>query len=70
MAGRWTVFAVLAVLGFVGGILANWAYMYMLPILLAWFPNFFTAQWFLSGLVGMVLTLLIVVVWASLSPER
>ncbi len=69
MAGRLTVFAVLAVLGFVGGILANYVY----SEILVFFPNWMkllTTQYFLSGLVGMVLTLLIVVVWASLSPEK
>ena len=69
MAGRWSVFAVFAVLGFVGGILAQWAYDQVLPILLKLFPDIFTAKWFLSGLVGTILTLLIVVVWASFSPE-
>ena len=70
MAGRLTVLAVFAVLGFVGGILANWAYKQVLPILISLFPDLFTAEWFLSGLVGTVLTLLIVVIWASFSPEK
>jgi hypothetical protein len=69
MAGRLTVFGVFAVLGFVGGILANWAYKQVLPVLVSMFPDLFTAEWFLSGLGGTVLTLLIIVVWASFSPE-
>lgn len=70
MAGRWTVFGVFAVLGFVGGILANWAYKQVFPMLVSMFPDLFTAEWFLSGVGGSVLTLLIVVVWASFSPDK
>jgi hypothetical protein len=70
MAGRWTVFGVFAVLGFVGGILANWAYKQLLPVLISMFPDILTAEWFLSGLGGTVLTLLIVVIWASFSPDN
>ena len=70
MAGRWTVFAVFSILGFVGGILANWTYKQVFPILVKLFPDLFTAEWFLSGLSGTVLTLLIVVVWATFSPEK
>ncbi|MBM3292494.1 hypothetical protein FJY84_07425 [Candidatus Bathyarchaeota archaeon] len=70
MAGRWTVFAVFAVLGFVGGILANWAYKQLFPILLKMFPDIFTAEWLLSGFGGSILTLLIVIIWASFSPEK
>jgi hypothetical protein len=70
MAGRWTVFAVFSILGFVGGILANMAYKQLLPVLIKMFPDLFTAEWFLSGIGGMVLTLLIVVVWASFSPDK
>ena len=70
MAGRWTVFAVFAILGFVGGIFANWAYKQALPLLVKMFPDLFTAEWFLSGIGGSLLTLLIVVIWASFSPEK
>jgi len=70
MAGRWTVFIVFAVLGFVGGILANLAYKQLFPLLVKMFPDLFTAEWFLSGIGGTILTLLIVVIWASFSPER
>ena len=70
MAGRWTVFAVFSVLGFVGGILANYAYKQIFPMLVKLFPDIFTAEWFLSGIGGTVLTLLIVVVWASFSPDK
>lgn len=70
MAGRFTVFGVFAVLGFVGGILANWAYKQLLPILFQMFPDILTAEWLLSGLGGTLLTLLIVVIWASFSPDN
>jgi hypothetical protein len=70
MAGRWTVFIVFAVLGFVGGILANLMYKQLFPLLVKMFPDIFTAEWFLSGIGGTILTLIIVVIWVTFSPEK
>ena len=70
MAGRWTIFAVFAMLGFVGGILANWAYKELRPLIEKMFPDLFTAEWLLSGLGGALLTLIIVIIWASFSPDK
>jgi uncharacterized membrane protein YeaQ/YmgE (transglycosylase-associated protein family) len=69
MAGRWTVFGVFAVLGFVGGILANWVYKQLLPWIQINWPNI-GLDWLLSGVAGTVLTLMIVVIWASFSPDK
>ncbi len=70
MAGRLTVFAVFALLGFVGGIVANWAYKMAMPWLLKMFPELLSGEWFISGIGGSLLTLLLVVVWASFSPDK
>ena len=69
MAGRMTVFIVFAILGFVGGIIANLAYRQIYPWILAMWPNI-GLDWILSGAAGTVLTLLIVVIWASFSPDK
>ncbi len=70
MAGRMTVFLVFAVLGFVGGIVANWTYKMVMPWLITMFPDILSGDWFISGIGGSLLTLLLVVVWASFSPDR
>lgn len=69
MAGRFTVFVVFAVLGFVGGIIANLAYKQILPWIQINWPNI-GLDWILSGAAGTVLTLMIVVIWASFSPDK
>ncbi len=69
MAGRLTVLLVFAVLGFVGGIVARMVYTPLSQWILLMWPNF-GLDWILSGAAGTVLTLMIVVVWASFSPQR
>jgi hypothetical protein len=69
MAGRMTVLIVFAVLGFIGGIVAKLVYGPLSNWILATWPNF-GLDWILSGLGGTVLTLLIVIIWASFSPDK
>jgi predicted lysophospholipase L1 biosynthesis ABC-type transport system permease subunit len=69
MAGRMTVLVVFAILGFVGGIVAKLVYSPLSAWILQMWPNF-GLDWILSGAAGTVLTLLIVVVWASFSPDK
>jgi uncharacterized membrane protein YedE/YeeE len=70
MAGRLTVFTVFAFIGFLGGIVAYFAYKRLVPIILEMFPELLNAEWFLSGLGGALMTLILIVVWASFSPEK
>jgi len=61
------VLASFALLGFIAGVAANIAYHRVLPALLRAFPELLRAEWILSGLVGSVLTLLMLVLWAYTS---
>jgi len=72
MAGRLTVFTVFAFIGFLGGIVAYFAYKRLGPIIIEMFPELYkdSAEWFLSGLGGALMTLILIVVWASFSPEK
>jgi chromate transport protein ChrA len=64
MNERIKILGIFAVLGFIAGILANVAYHTVIPALLAAFPNIISAEWVLSGIAGMMITLLVLAVWA------
>jgi len=64
MSERIKILGIFAILGFVAGILANVAYHTVIPAILAAFPNIISAEWLLSGFVGMILTLLVLAIWA------
>jgi hypothetical protein len=70
VAGRPTVFTVFAFIGFLGGIVAYFAYKRLVPIILEMFPELLNAEWFLSGLGGAIMTLVLVLMWATFSPEK
>ena len=67
MADRLKVLGIFALLGFVGGVLANIIYHTVWPWLLATFPAILTAEWVLSGLAGALITTCLVVIWVFLS---
>jgi len=64
MNERIKILGIFAILGFVAGILANVAYHTVIPALLAAFPNIISAEWVLSGIAGMMITLLVLAIWA------
>jgi len=67
MNGRLKILGIFAVLGFVGGVLANILYHTLWPWLLAVFPTIFHAEWILSGIAGSMITTFVVVIWVYLS---
>ncbi|MEA2090080.1 MAG: hypothetical protein U9O89_04905 [Thermoproteota archaeon] len=67
MGERVKVFLTVAVLGFMAGVIANLAYVYVVPALEAILPEIFQIGWVLSGLGGAVLTLFMVTVWAYIT---
>jgi hypothetical protein len=67
MNERIRILGVFAVLGFVGGILANVLYHTLWPWLLDVFPTILTAEWVLSGIAGALITTFFVVIWVYLS---
>ena len=70
MGDRLKILGTFALLGFIGGVLANVLYHTLWPWLLAVFPAILTAQWVLSGIAGALITTCFVVIWVYLSGSR
>lgn len=64
MGERLKVFGLVAVLGFMAGIIADLTAEYVIPWLVMIFPAFLSARYLLSGFAGACLTLVLVSVWA------
>ena len=67
MNDRLKILGTFAVLGFVGGVIANVLYHTLWPWLLEVFPTVFQAEWILSGIAGALITTFMVVIWVYLS---
>jgi len=67
MSERIKILGIFAVLGFVGGVLANILYNTVWPWLLEVFPTVLHAEWVLSGIAGALITTFMVVIWVYLS---
>ena len=67
MGDRLKILGTFALLGFIGGVLANVIYHTVWPWLLAVFPVILTAEWVLSGIAGALITTCLVVIWVYLS---
>jgi len=65
--GRIKAFGLFALLGFVAGVAVNLVYRMAFPILLKILPEILRAEWIVSGLIGSVLTMTMLVLWAHLS---
>jgi len=70
MNDRLKIFGMFAVLGFIGGVLANVLYRTVWPWLLAVFPSILTAEWVMSGIAGALITTFMVVIWVYLSGPK
>lgn len=66
MSERIKILGIFAVLGFVAGILANVLYDAVVPAILLALPSI-SGKWIISGFTGMILTLLVLAVWAYFS---
>jgi hypothetical protein len=67
MNDRVKILGVFAMLGFIGGIVANIGYHTVWPWLLATFPLLFSTEWVISGMAGALITTFFVVIWVYLS---
>ena len=67
MNDRFKIFALVAVLGFFAGVIADLTATYILPALMAIFPQILNARYLLSGLAGAFLTLVLVSIWAYIT---
>ena len=63
MNERIKVLGVFAILGFIAGVIANFTYHYVLPGILAIFPEILSVEWVLTGFAGAILTIFIMLIW-------
>ena len=72
MAERFKVFIIVALLGFLAGIIAQLTADYIIPTLMVVLPQLVQVRFVVSGFPGACLTLVLVSIWAyvSGSPER
>jgi len=68
MSERMKMIVTFVILGFIAGVIANFSARVVVPWLLQNFPLLLNADWILSGLAGAFLTIVMVVVWAYISP--
>jgi hypothetical protein len=70
MNDRLKILGVFALLGFVGGVLANVAFHTVWPWLVANFSLIFASEMVVSGIAGALITTCFVVIWVYLSQPR
>ena len=72
MTDRFKVFGLVAIMGFIAGIIAQVTADYIIPALLAVLPQLVQIRFLVSGFAGACLTLVLVSVWAYITgpPER
>ena len=66
MSNRVKVLGAFAFIGFLTGNLAYSTYKHVFPLLSTLIPELLSVTWFLSGVGGSIMTLIIVVIWASI----
>jgi len=64
---RLKVFVIVAILGFMAGVIADVTAEYVIPALVAILPAFLNARYILSGFAGACLTLAMVSIWAYIT---
>ncbi len=67
MGERLKVFGLVAVLGFMAGMIAQLTADYVIPYLLTILPELFQIRFLVSGFAGACLTLVLVSVWAYIT---
>jgi hypothetical protein len=67
MSERIRILGMFAILGFIAGVIANFTYHYVLPVIFTIFPEVLSVEWVLSGLAGAILTICIMLAWAYAS---
>ena len=67
MGSRIKILGTFAIVGFLGGIVANVFFRTLWPWLLTIFPSILTAEWVISGIAGALITTCIIIIWVYLS---
>ena len=70
MDDRLKVFGIVAVLGFMAGVLAQVTADYIIPWLMVVLPALINVKWVVAGFAGAALTLVLVSVWAYMTGNR
>jgi hypothetical protein len=70
MGDRLKVFGIVALLGFMAGVIAQLTADYIIPWLLTVLPALINIKWVVSGLAGAALTLVLVSAWAYLTGNK
>jgi hypothetical protein len=70
MGDRLKVFGIIALLGFLAGVIAQLTADYLIPWLMTVLPALINIKWVVSGVAGATLTLVLVSVWAYVTGNR
>ncbi|MBT0158498.1 hypothetical protein G4O51_00775 [Candidatus Bathyarchaeota archaeon A05DMB-2] len=70
MGDRLRIFGLVALLGFMAGVIAQVTADYIIPWLMMVLPALINIKWIVSGFAGAALTLVLVSVWAYMSRNR
>lgn len=70
LGDRLKIFAVVALLGFIAGVVAQLFAEYAVPWIMATLPGLLEAKFIISGLAGALLTVAMVSVWAYFTGTR
>ena len=70
MGDRLKVFGIIALLGFMAGVIAQLTADYIIPWLMTVLPALINVKWVVSGFAGAALTLVLVGVWAYVTGNR
>ena len=67
MGDRVKIFVIVALLGFLAGVIAQISSDFILPWLWDVLPAFMNAKWVVSGVAGAIITVVLISVWAHFS---
>lgn len=70
MTSRIKILGVVALLGFMAGIIAQVTADYIIPWLMVVLPAFINIKWVVSGVAGALITVGLVTVWAYMSKNK
>jgi hypothetical protein len=70
MGERLKIFLIVALLGFMAGVIAQLAADYFIPWLMSVLPSLVQAKFLVSGLAGACLTLVMVSIWAHFTRNK
>ena len=70
MDDRLKVFGIVALLGFMAGVLAQLTADYIIPWLMVVLPALINIKWVVSGFAGAALTLVLVSAWAYITGNK